>query len=68
MFRRLTLNSLTPNISALCILTLCVLLIAVPGSAAATRIVALGDLHGDGPRIEVLLGRLHHRRSLGGLV
>jgi hypothetical protein len=42
MFRRLT-----QNIFALCTLTLCIFLIAVPGSAAATRIVALGDLHGD---------------------
>jgi len=37
MFHRLSLK----------IFTLCILIVAVPGSAAAARIVAIGDLHGD---------------------
>jgi len=37
MFRRFTLN----------IFTLCILIVILPGSAAAARIVAVGDLHGD---------------------
>ena len=37
MFRRLSLN----------VFTLCILFVVVPGSAAAARIVAIGDLHGD---------------------